>query len=447
MPRIIAFMRRRGIVGVDVHKLHKPEVPEMGGVGLIIGVTGGCILLFLGSGFLGFGLPDYRILIFLSVILLAGLVGAVDDLRPLGAKTKTLLTAATSLPILLSSWIIVGLGMSPPLETAYNPQPRFPFLGQTRFTIIYPLMIPLVVAVPANAVNMIDVFNGVMPIATILIFIGMLIASLLTVSVGVPGSELGILLSCVMIGGLFAYFLFNRNPAQVFGGDSGSLFIGTAIGALAIMGRIELVTMIALFPAIMNAFSSLMSIGGLLERRKIKGRPTIFQADGTLAASLDPHAPLTLTRLVLARGPLTEKQIALSLAVLSLAGSSLAVMTFFLIPFEEIGFLIPWPFTLLLTVIPVLLILGVYLTLRTNDQLGIRLVGIIGLMVEVWVVLMAGFAALDFLIQIPIPFGNIISPIFGAVYVLAWLALWYLTTRLVFNYEVRIGISSTVKPS
>jgi hypothetical protein len=293
-------------------------------------------------------------------------------------------------------------------------------------------LIPLAIAIPANAVNMMDVFNGVMPITSILMFVALLIVSLFLMAAGVPGAELGVLLSAVMIGALIAYYAFNRYPAKVFAGDTGSLAVGAAIGAVAIMGRVEIMAIVALLPAIMNAFYSLVSIGGLLERRQMKARPTIFQEDGTLAASQDPNAPLTLTRLVLARGPMAEQRITLSLATLTLASSILAILTVFLIPFNG-DYLLAWPFTLILIIVPICLILGVYLALRKKDSLGFRLAGLIAIMVGVWVLGMAGFALLDFLlVYIQSPFWSIA----GILYLVAWLALWHFATRLYFRYEM-----------
>jgi len=442
MPRIIAFMHRHDIVGIDVHKLNKPEVAQMGGVGLILGITVGCLFLFFGSGFLGFGVLDYRILVFLAVVLLAGLVGVVDDIKTLGPKIKPLLTAVACLPILVSSWIIQWLGLSSVLPLAYDPGPRLPFLGRTRLTFVYLLIIPFGIAVPANAINMIDIFNGVMPLTTFLMFAAMLIVSLLMMTMGVQDASLGIVLSVVMIGALLAYYNYNRNPARVFAGDTGSLLVGAALGALAIMGQLEIVAIVALLPAIMNAFYSLVSIGGLLERRQMKGRPTVFRKDGKLEASREPGAPLTLARLILARGPLSEQQITLSLAVLSLASSILAVLTLFLIPFDAVGYLASWPYTISLVLIPISIVCGVYLALRHKDQIGARLAGLIAIMVGVWAGGMAGFRALDLLVQATAPWAGelliqILRPLAGIGFVLAWLGLWHFTTRLYFRFELR----------
>jgi UDP-N-acetylglucosamine--dolichyl-phosphate N-acetylglucosaminephosphotransferase len=440
MPYVIKTMKHRGIVGIDVHKLDKPEVAEMGGLGLLFGVTVACLVVFLGSGLIGFGFFDFRILIFLAVLLIAGLIGIIDDLKPLGAKVKPLLTVIACLPILFYTWTLIILGLIPPLLPTYLPAPFLPFLGLSRLTIVYPLiLIPLGIAITSNSVNMLDVFNGVMPLTTIIMFIALLIASVVMMIIGIAEAGLGLLLSSVMIGTLFAYYYYNRYPAKVFAGDSGSLLVGAAFGAVAIMGRLEIVAVVAMLPAIMNAFYSLVSIGGLLERRQLKARPTTFQEDGTIAASRDPKAPLTLTRLLVARGPLKEQHITLSLATLTLSSSVLALLTLFLIPFVP-EVIISWPYSLILIIVPILLILGVYLVLKKKDQLGLRLAGLIAIMVGVWGLGMVGFALLDILIRV---FESIFWPLVGILFVFGWLTLWHFSTRLYFKYEMKKATSIT----
>lgn len=445
MPYIIRAMKRRGIIGVDVHKIDKPEIAEMGGLGILIGVTIAGLVLFLGSGLIGFGLFDFRILVFLAVLLIAGFIGVIDDLKSLGPKVKPILSMLACLPIILYTWIFgPALGLIPPLLPAYVPAPYLPFLGATRLTIVYPLvLIPLAITITSNAVNMSDVFNGVMPLTTTIMFVALLIASLFMMAIGIQEAGLGLMFCSVMIGSLLAYYYYNRNPARVFAGDTGSLLVGAAIGAVAIMSRLEIIAIVALLPAIMNAFYSLVSIGGLLERRQMRARPTVFHEDGTLSASSDPKAPITLTRLIVARGALPEKEITLSLATLTFASSVLAILTVFLIPYIP-GVIISWPISLLLVIVPLCLIVGVYLVLRKRDQLGVRLAGLVAIMVGVWGVGMPVFALLDYLI---VYYPNFLWPVVGIVFVFGWLALWHFSTRLYFRYEMKKSVRVTQRGS
>ena len=306
MPIVMGFMKRRGIVGTDVHKKDRPLIPEMGGIAVIIGVTASVLTVMALT-------PEKTrlLLSFLSPVLITGIIGAVDDLKPLNAKVKPFLTLFSGLPILL-------LG-------AYNPRgPVFPIIGQPRLTIVYPVMIIIALAVTSNAVNMMDPFNGTMSGTCTVITAVMIISSLIL------GRYDGLLLSLCILGPLSVLYLFNRYPAKVFSGDVGSLSIGAALGAIAILGRLEVVAIVAFSPQIMNAFYGLSTIGRLYERREVP-RPVIILDDGRLMASPDPHAPITLARMILARGPLHEREAANFFIILSIISGILAVFTAYLI--------------------------------------------------------------------------------------------------------------------
>ena len=304
-PPLASWLKHRGIVGIDVHKLDRPKIPEMCGLSIIAGLTAGTLSLELLGGLS----PD--IVAFLATVLIAGAIGTIDDLRPLNPKLKPALTALAAIPILL-------LG-------TYNPHPVFPLIGAFRLTILYPILIFFAIAVPANAVNMLDVFNGSM--SGTLTIVSLTLAAVLAVS----GKTTAMGLALALFGSLLAFYLFNRHPARVFGGDTGSLAAGAAVGALAVIGRIELVAIVALVPYIMNAFYGLASIGRLYERREIKPRPVRLRSDGMLEATTDRHAPVTLTRLILAEGPMPERQIVRVMQLLAVLSSAMAVLAFLLL--------------------------------------------------------------------------------------------------------------------
>jgi len=302
MPVVMNFMRRKGIVGIDMHKKDRPSIPEMGGIAVLIGLTASVLIVIL-------LMPEKtRLLIsFLSTTLIAGAVGAVDDLRPLSAKVKPFLTLFAGVPILL-------LG-------TYNPRgPILPIIGQTRLTIVYPFVIIVALAVTSNAVNMMDPFNGTMSGTCTVIAATLIISSLILARYD------GLLLSLCIFGPLLVLYLFNKYPAKVFSGDVGSLSIGAALGAIAILGRLEVVAVVAFAPQIMNAFYGLSTIGRLYERREV-ARPVILLEDGKLMASSDPNAPITLARVLLARGPLHEREAAKIFIILSIISGILAIFT------------------------------------------------------------------------------------------------------------------------
>jgi len=306
MPLVMKLMKKKRIVGIDMHKKNRPSIPEMGGVAVLIGLSASVLTVIL-------LMPEKtRLMIsFLSAALIAGTVGALDDLKPLNAKIKPLLTLFSGMPILL-------LG-------TYNPRgPIFPIIGQTRLTVIYPLMIVVALAVTSNAVNMMDPFNGTMSGTCTVITATLIISSLLL------GRYDGVILSLCIFGPLIILYLFNRYPAKVFSGDVGSLSIGAALGAIAILGRLEIVAVVAFAPQIMNAFYGLSTIGRLYERREVP-RPVTLLEDGKLMATSHPDAPLTLARMILARGPLHEREAARIFIIISIISGILAIFTAYLI--------------------------------------------------------------------------------------------------------------------
>jgi len=304
-PVIAERMTKKGIVGIDVHKLNKPEVPERCGLSILIGIVASSIMTMM-------VFPSLLtvILSFLFVVLLAGLIGFFDDRGVLGPRLKPLLTAVAGLPIILFG--------------TFDPRPLLPIVGRTRLTIIYPLLVPFAIAVPANAINMMDPLNGVMSgtcsivsflLFVCLVFLGRWDAALICVG---------------LLGCLLAFYRYNRFPSRVFSGNVGSLTVGAAIGAIVVIGRLEAVGVVALIPHIMNAFYGLASVGRLFERKEIVCRPIRVLNDGRLTASGDPGAPMTLTRTILADGPKKEKEIVNIFLLLTAFSSFLAFITMFL---------------------------------------------------------------------------------------------------------------------
>jgi UDP-N-acetylglucosamine--dolichyl-phosphate N-acetylglucosaminephosphotransferase len=305
-PVVANVMKRRGITGEDVHKRSKARIPEMGGLAILLGLTIGTtsyVLVFPNS--------IREAVAFIGTVLIAGGIGIFDDLRPLAARLKPLLTALACLPILILR--------------AYDPFPVIPLIGTVRLTVVYPLLIPLAIAVTSNAVNMMDIMNGSM--AGTVAIIAAAVAAILLASGDVRSASLATGLLAAML----AFYYFNRFPAKVFNGDTGSLAVGAALGALSILGRIETIMIVAMIPFIMNAFYGLASVGGLYERREIRQRPIRLLSNGLLEASTEKCAPVTVARLLLAAGPLSERAIVRGMMVLTVVSSLLAVLTYWIV--------------------------------------------------------------------------------------------------------------------
>jgi UDP-N-acetylglucosamine--dolichyl-phosphate N-acetylglucosaminephosphotransferase len=190
--------------------------------------------------------------------------------------------------------------------------------------LVYPILIPIAIAITSNGINMMDIMNGSMP-GTVAI-----IATAATAVLLISGDLQTASLAAGLLAAMLAFYYFNRFPSRVFGGDTGSLAVGAALGALAILGRIETVMVVAMIPHIMNAFYGLASVGGLRERREIHQRPIRLLDNGLLKASTEKGAPVTVARLILAEGPLGEKDIVKGMMILTAVSSCLALLTYWI---------------------------------------------------------------------------------------------------------------------
>ncbi len=311
VARIVAKMNEKlGITGVDIHKPSKPRIPEACGLALIIAYSA----LLLVAWLVGL-VSTAEALVLALPPLYAGLIGLLDDLVRLDAKTKTLLTLTIAAPVL-------ALG-------AYDPRPLLPLIGGLRITILYPCLLPFAYAVAANAVNMFDTYNGTMTSTAFIACLALCFIEFYALMHGV-GSTAALLGVALLTGVLAGYLPLNLYPARVFNGDTGSFFIGAALASIAILGRIEVALIAVMMPYIINGFYIIASVGGLRERSEMV-RPVKLEGY-YIKAVKDPRAPITLVHLLTLKKPLTEKEVVAACilleAVAAILGLLLAVFTY-----------------------------------------------------------------------------------------------------------------------
>lgn len=295
------YLRKIGMTVPDAHKKGKPPVARPGGPAIVIAVLTSIGILYLFT-------RSVDIISFGLCILIAFSVGLIDDLRALSGPVKVGLVVIAAVPLVL-------------LHT-YSPVMPFPFSFHIRLSTAYPFLVLVAIPITANAFNMIDVYNGLVSGFTAIATVPLLIDFVFT------GQTIPAFLALAFLLANIGFYPLHRNPARLFPGDSGTLAMGAAYGALAIIGHAELVAVVALLPAVLNSFFVISSVGGLVEHRKMKKRPIIVDDDFKLVAARDADAPMTLTRMILADGPLTESQVTLRILCLECFSALLAVLTF-----------------------------------------------------------------------------------------------------------------------
>ncbi|MBI5390613.1 glycosyl transferase family 4 [Candidatus Woesearchaeota archaeon] len=234
LPFWIKRAKQAGLVGKDVHKQDHREIPEMGGICAMVGFLAGA-LAYIAIRTFGFHeiATNYPIMAIVATILIATLIGMVDDLLgwKIGIKQwqKPLLTIGAALP-----FMVANFGESTMV---------IPLLGEIHFGILYPLLIiPIGIVGAANGFNMIAGYNGLEA------GMGIIICATLGIVALLSGSGWVAVLCLCMVFALIPLYSYNHYPAKVFSGNTLTYPLGAFIAAIAIVGNMERVAVILFIP-------------------------------------------------------------------------------------------------------------------------------------------------------------------------------------------------------
>jgi UDP-GlcNAc:undecaprenyl-phosphate GlcNAc-1-phosphate transferase len=298
-PVFIEYLTRKGRVVVDYHKPGKPMVPRPAGPVLLIGIVISEIILY-------FLILDVKIISVLLTTIIAFIIGYIDDLKTMPGWFKPAALILAAIPIIVLGTHGNYLGLI--FDSAFIP-------------ILYILLILSIIPIVGNTINSIDVFNGVASGFIIITMIPLLVGVILFSNTNVFLIGLPLLFGCIAI------YQYHKFPSKIFLGDSGTLLLGSMYAGLSIVGNSEIIGVIALLPAVMNSFLFLSSVKKIVEHRQVKTRPVTICDDFRLMASKDNSAPATLVRLILARGPLSEREIITRIFILATFSSILAIIS------------------------------------------------------------------------------------------------------------------------
>ena len=161
--------------------------------------------------------------------------------------------------------------------------------------LLYLITIPIALSIGSNLTNMLAGLNGIES------GLGVISMASLTIACIILGKYDVTIISMSMLGALLAFLYYNRYPAKIFPGDTGTLIIGAAIVCIAFIGRVKLIALIVLMPNIIDASLKFIS-AGVMERQQFK--PTELNDEGKLVRPEQGFK--SLIRLVLRR-PIAEK--------------------------------------------------------------------------------------------------------------------------------------------
>lgn len=213
-------------VGPSWHK-NKQGTPTMGGIMFIIGspVAAVICIAFL---WLNGGAETQLMLVKVTAgALMAvgfGIVGFLDDYISI-KKHRNL--GLTEIQKLILQFIIVGAYLLSVALAGGTTETVIPFVGSVDLGFFYYILAAVFIVGMVNAVNFTDGIDGLNTSVTLVVALVFSVIAMLLNRVGLS------LYAAAIVGAMIGFLFWNANPAKVFMGDTGSLFLGGAVCALA----------------------------------------------------------------------------------------------------------------------------------------------------------------------------------------------------------------------
>ncbi len=234
----------------EARRVHETPMPRLGGAAIYAGcVVAWCVVAwFEPSSFLSTG----------KLILTATpmfVLGVVDDLRGVSERLKLIVPACCAVLLYFFGWRVTGLSLLPGI--AFD-LPMWLGFGLTVLWLVG----------MTNAFNLIDGLDG------LAVGIAALATAALLGCALVLGQREIALVAVLLLGALLGFLPHNFNPAKIFLGDSGSLFLGFLIAALMLRGTASSVGIVSMTAPILLGLP-LVEAAVTLLRRGIAGQPLL----------------------------------------------------------------------------------------------------------------------------------------------------------------------------
>lgn len=238
--RILKFGQTVRDDGPQRH-LKKAGTPTIGGLIFLVGIIVSALLTAEQP-------TSLEMVTMVGITLGYGLIGFIDDFikvvmhRSLGLRAYQKLIGQFALAFILMwvsvHWLGRGTDVTIPFTSIHLE------LG-----IFYYIVISLVIVVMTNAVNLTDGLDGLAAGCTMFAGISYVVIALLAAIYGGAAAVLAhetdmAVFAAALIGGTLGFLFFNKYPARVFMGDTGSLALGGALVTLAVLTKSELVLLV-----------------------------------------------------------------------------------------------------------------------------------------------------------------------------------------------------------
>ena len=254
MPFVIRLAKKKGFLDVpkDSRRVHKKPIPVGGGIAMVISVT---ILMLV-------FLPINKSLIMAIISsLVIALSGLYDDKYDLSPKLKFGFQ-------ILAAIILIIDGMK--IEFFTNP-----FDYEDALLILNMLSIPVTIFWVCGITNTINLIDGLDGLASGVSMICAISMFFITYQMG----RYDVSLVCALVAGACLGFLpFNFNPAKIFMGDTGALYLGFMLSYISISGFLKQAAILMIFVPVVILGVPVFDTAFAMVRRKLSGK-SIVEAD------------------------------------------------------------------------------------------------------------------------------------------------------------------------
>lgn len=254
-----AARARRWVAAPSSHHIHREPIPRLGGIAIYLSfvITAGAMIAASVIWELELGIESRTVFCILIPGTLIFLLGLYDDIYSAKPRIKF---AVQALAALMLYWFGIGKFELPVLLGL--PGAEWLSIPLTVFWVLW----------ITNAFNLIDGLDGLAAGSSLFSTLTLFAVSLIS-GVGSVAP-----LALVMAGTILGFLRYNFNPATIFLGDSGSLFLGFMLSALSLAGSEKTPTIVAVALPIVSFGVPILETSLSVIRRFLSNRP-LFSAD------------------------------------------------------------------------------------------------------------------------------------------------------------------------
>jgi UDP-GlcNAc:undecaprenyl-phosphate GlcNAc-1-phosphate transferase len=237
--------------------IHTTPIPRLGGIAIFLAVIAVVSVLMAFSRF-GKAFDPRLILSILLPSLMIFLLGLYDDLFSVGPWVKFSVQVMAAVAVFWAGFRVIEL----PLVLGNR---SLGFAGSLFATVFWVLLI-------TNAFNLVDGLDGLAAGSALFSTLTVVVISLMNGRVMIG------LIGLALTGAILGFLRFNFNPATIFLGDCGSLFIGFVLSVLALVGAGKSSTVVAVAIPVVSFGLPILETGISVVRRFLSGQP-LFAPD------------------------------------------------------------------------------------------------------------------------------------------------------------------------